>query len=352
MVFNFYFTSKKISHTTACLIQGLNELGHEIHANYIPEFSASNGICAAFSVYKPNYIKLLKEFESELVIVDCAFGFSEHQLNELNDLSKSKKIVVINMNDSVNFLPQPPHFYIFHGHYNTILPRKGRTFPMAFGLSKEIIDYANNSNNLPRHLSILHNFRPSENQHVRLSLMLSLLPNLRKYFKINSHISDPADYPTQLLTHQAVFCYGGSFYADYKFNDKIVAAATAEGWLIHYEFENTLKDCSDAVVFRFDSWRLYEAAIFGAAPITLNFEKYGLETGANPRPWIEYIPIEFDKVESLALEILNRLKEDPEFLIKVGQNARRWVIENHSPVATVKRFIQKLEEINILPSKI
>jgi len=37
MLFNFYSTSKNFNHTTACLIQGLNQLGHELHANFRPK---------------------------------------------------------------------------------------------------------------------------------------------------------------------------------------------------------------------------------------------------------------------------------------------------------------------------
>jgi hypothetical protein len=348
MVFNFYFTTKKVQHTTACLIQGLNQLGHKIYANYRPENSVSNAICPPFSVCKPDYIEQSDEFKTGVVIVDNSFGLTHPDIDFLNQVSKSLNVVIINMNDDTNYLPQLTQFHIFQGHYNSILPRKGETFPSAFGLSKEILEYSTTVHSRPREMSLLHNFRPSDNQGVRGSLMLSLLPNLRKYFKINTEISHPEDYSAQLLSHQAVFCYGGFFYTDLRHNDSLVTLFKDYG-IERFDFKHTLKSSSEAVVFRFDSWRLYEAALFGAAPITLNFEKYGLETGANPRPWIEYIPVEFDKVESLPLEILSRLKEDPEFLIKVGQNARRWVIENHTPVPTAKRFIRKLEEINILP---
>jgi len=348
MVFNFYFSSKNLHHTTACLIQGLNQLGHQIHANYRPESSASNAVSAPFSVHKPDYIQQSDEFKNGIVIIDNTFEWKEEDAIFLNKISKSFKVVIINMNDSTNFQPQPPQFHIFQGHYNSILPRKGETFPLAFGLSNEILEHSARAQSLPREMSFLHNFRPSHNQSVRESLALSLLPSLRKHFKINSAISHPDDYAAQLLSHQAVFCYGGFFYTDYTYNDYIVNLFKAHQQWESFDFKHTLKSSSEAVVFRFDSWRLYETALFGAAPVTLNFEKYGLETGANPRPWIEYIPVEFDKVESLPIEISNRLKDDPQFLIKVGQNARRWVIENHSPVAIAKRFIRKLEETNNL----
>lgn len=333
-------------HTTACLIQGLNELGHKLYANYRPENSMSNGICAPFSVHKPDYVEQTQEFKDGAIIIDNTFEWNEHEARIADDLcQRSKKVCVINMSDNVNLEEHAPCI-TFQGHYNSILPRKGENFPMAFSLSKEIIEYEERAQKFPRNLSVVHNFRPSSKQEVRQSLMLSLLPNLEKYFTINSTISHPDDYPQQLLTHQAVLCYGGTFYTDYRFNEYFASELKERNqWK---DFKNELKTSRDAVIFRFDSWRLYEAALFGASPITLNFEKYGLETGANPLPWIEYIPVEFDKTESLVEELTNRLKEDPEFLVKVGQNARRWALENHSPVAIARRFIRKLEEVNIL----
>ena len=346
MIFNFFIISRRLHHTTACLIQGLNDLGHQIHVNELPNLVSSNGICPPFSKYAPNYFQETKQFNNGLIIVDNSMDWSEELLKYLELLSESNRIVIINMNDFANYLPHPESFYVFQGHYNKIMPRKGKNFPMAYGLSKEIIEHSNNQNlNLTRQASIIHNFRPHETQMVRHGLMLSLVPKLEKYFPINSRMTEPDEFVDQLLTHQAVFCYSGHFYSDVSINNNYFHDGHKNAR--YYDFQTVAKRNSEAVIFRFDSLRLYEAALFGAAPITLDFEKYGLETGANPRPWIEYIPVEFDKIESLPLEIANKVKEDPDVLIKIGQNARRWVIKKHSPIAIAERFIRKLEELKI-----
>ena len=351
MRFNFLTSSSKLQHTAACLMQGLHQLGHEINTNHRPAIVTCNGIYPPFSDGIPSYVQEVDQFKDGLIIADISENISNNQsagaarLNELNKLSEIRNFVLINMNDSVNFHSYPPQAHVFHGHYNSLLPRKGKTYPMGFGLSDEIITFAKNSiNHKPRKLSFVHNFRPSERQGVRQTLMLSLLPNLEKYFNIDTSFTQPADYPNQLISNQAVFCYGGNLYTDIRLNSRLAASSGSE----IFDFAVRSNTNREAVVFRFDSWRLYEAALFGAAPITLHFEKYGLETGANPRPWIEYIPVEFDKIESLPLEIASRLKEDPDFLIKVGQNARRWVLDNHSPVATAQRFIRKVQELKLI----
>jgi len=346
MIFNFYILSGRLHHTTACLIEGLHELGHQINVNQLPNLVGSNGICPPFSKYAPDYIQQTSQPNPGLIIVDNSLDWSDELSNFLGKLSETNHVVIINMNNFANYLPHPENFYVFQGHYNKMMPRKGKTFPMAYGLSKEIIELSDNLNlNLVREPSIIHNFRPNDNQMVRHALMLSLLPKLEKYYSINTLMTEPPEFAQQLLTHQAVFCYSGHFYSDVRLHRNFFNEENNDDR--YYDFQTCAKKNSESVIFRFDSFRLYEAALFGAAPITLHFEKYGLETGANPRPWIEYIPVEFDKIESLPLEIASRVKEDPDFLIKVGQNARRWVIENHSPVAAAQRFIRKLEELKI-----
>lgn len=348
MLFSLFLTSDKIHHPVACLVQGLHDLGHEVRANYQPNESACNGICPPFSKYKPDYISATKNLSDGILIVDISHGWSKEISKALSDLAKTRPVVIINTSDGVNFDHLDESFYLFHAHYNQILPRKGKNYPMAFGLSKEIIEEsAEHIKNSPskRRLEILRNFRPSGNQAVRQALDLSLIPNLEKIVKVNNAYSSPQGYPNDLLSHQAVLCYGGCFYHDYRLMADM--SPNHQGFPIEYDFKTKLKN-GEVVIFRFDSWRFYEAALFEAAPITLDFERYGLDTGANPRPWVEYIPVEFDKVESLPKEIAARLKDDPDFLIKVGKNARKWVIKNHSPVAMAERFIGKLKEINII----
>ncbi len=344
MHFNFLFPTTRLHHATACLIQGLHGLGHSISANYIPDDPKnvmSNGILPPFFKLKPNYISVTQNFSGENIIVELTNG-AGNLGTRLETISRQRKVIAVSMHDEVNFIPVSPSLYLFQGHYNSFAQRHGHNFPLAFGLSQEIVDYAEQHQPQTRKRAILHNFRPSANQCVRGALDLSLVPNLQKIIEVNRSFSSPSEYVNQLASHQAVLCYGGMIYDDLRQNLNMFPNQTSPEAYNYKNFPN------HPVVFRFDSWRFYEAAIFGAAPITLNFEKYGLETGANPRPWIEYIPVEFDKVESLPTELAQRLKDDPDFLIKVGQNARRWALANHSPTATAQRFLNKLKEINIL----
>ena len=343
MLFKFLFPRDKIHHATACLIQGLHGLGHEIHANYRPtsENVLSNAINRSFSSEIADYVHITSDFSDKLIITDVTNGYGKLK-EQIDSLSSSTKVVAIDMDDMSVYHPHNPNLYLFLGHYNSLTPRNPRTLPLAFGLSEEIISTAELIKSTVNREGILHNFRPTPTQDVRNALDLSLVTNLEKYFKVNRSFSGPKEYPVHLSSHQAVLCYGGQFYQNLskhliQFENQILPEAIS------------FSSCPDfPVIHRFDSWRLYEAALFGAAPIALNFEKYGFVTGANPRAWVEYIPVEFDKVESLPVELAARLKDDPEFLIKVGQNARRWVIDHHSPLAAAKRFISQLKEINIV----
>lgn len=85
------------------------------------------------------------------------------------------------------------------------------------------------------------------------------------------------------------------------------------------------------VVLRWDSWRFFEAAVMGCAPIHLDFEKYGMSLPVNPTPWEHYIPVDMANVSNLAGRLQSSLSVDPDFIKRIGMNARRWVIDNYSP---------------------
>lgn len=343
MHFNFLFPTDKVHHTTGCLIQGLHQLGHTVEANYTPSFPeniTSNGIFPPYSQSKINFISETKNFSKPLVIIDASHGWGNLEV-QIEQESTKRNLVIINMDDNVMFVPHNEHIHVFNAHQNRFIKRWGKNYPLGFGPSQEAVDFAATFPTRKRKPAIFYNFRPTDRQCVRNTLELSLIPNLRKIIEVEQVFSSVKDYPNLLASYQAMLCYGGLLYKDYRLNDTVFH----DGVPLQVNF-TSIPDYP--VIGRFDSWRLYEAALFGVAPITLNFEKYGLDTGANPLPWVEYIPVEFDTVESLPEEIERRLKADPDFLIKIGNNARQWVLKNHTPVALAQRWISKLSELNLI----
>jgi hypothetical protein len=106
-----------------------------------------------------------------------------------------------------------------------------------------------------------------------------------------------------------------------------------------YQFKEL---ASEPVILRFDSWRYYESALFGACPISLDFERYGLDTSANPVPWKEYVPINFSQINETVSRILVSLNDDPMFFENIGSNARDWILKNHSPKSMAQRLLDTM----------
>lgn len=339
MEFSFFFPTKNRggSYLMGCLMQGLHQLGHKVYTNISLNEFVSNGPFPPFSNLHHEKIEVTKDMSRGNLIVDAFDGLG----NFANDLVKSaekNKITLINMNDACNFRDYPENFLVFSTHFNKFALRKGQIFPMSFGVSQEAILFSEQYEMKNRHNGILRNFRPSFEQSLRNCLDLVLLPKLKKYFQINEDITNHQQYLEHLYSYKAVLSYGGSIYKDLRLNPFFRGQKD-------FEFMELNRD---PVILRFDSWRLYEAALFGACPISLDFDKYGLDCAANPVPWKEYIPLDLEAIDATVERMISGSRSDPMFFEKIGANARSWVLKNHSPVANVQRMLGVMKKKNFL----
>jgi len=339
MEFSFFFPTNDRggTHIVGCLMQGLQLLGHKIYSNVpVTEFK-SHGIYPPFSRLMSHDIEITSDLSRGHLIVDAFNGLGDFE-QSLKKSARNNKIVLLDMSDGCNLRDYDDNFLVFITHFNKLALRSGKILPIGFGLSEEAAQATGQYIYCERKKDILRNFRPSNNQSVRNSLDLGLLPLLRNHFMITESFSNTDQYIRDLLTHKAVLAYGGDLYKDLRQN----------------EYFSNFKDlvfkviASEPVVLRFDSWRFYEAALFGACPISLDFDRYGLETSANPIPWKEYIPIDFSQIEATTSRIAEEVDMDPFFLEKIGLNARAWVINKHSPKATARRFLESMAQYQFL----
>ncbi len=333
MEFSFFFPTNDRggTHIVGCLMQGLHQLGHKIYSNIPVHEFVSHGIFPAFSSLFPGEIEVTPDMSRGCLIVDAFNGLGNFS-RPLIDAAKTNKIVLLDMNDSSNYRDYDESFLVFKVHSNSNAIRGGRIFPMGFGITQEAIEFTKQEEFSLARDGILRNFRPSINQTVRNCLDLILVPRLKDHFKITENISTQSQYLTDLKTHKAVLAYGGDIYNDLRLNPYFLGNK-------EFEFQ---KLASEPVIMRFDSWRYYEAALFGTCPIALDFERYGLETGANPVAWKEYIPIDFSQINATMSKIVKSAQDDPLFFEKIGRNARDWVLNNHSPVAVAQRILNVL----------
>lgn len=316
-------------------MQGLLQLGHKVYSNIPIKKILSNGICPPFSSLHCDDIEITSDLSRGRLIIDAHDGVDSFP-QSISDLSQRNKIVLVNMSDAVNWMDYDDNFLVFAGHFNKLAQRNGKIFPIGFGVSQELIEHSNQYELAGRSDGILKNFRPSALQSVRNSLDLSFIPKLTNYFSITNRISSPEQYIQDLRTHKACLSYCGEFYRDLRLNP----------WFLENIKDNSLSFkilANEPVILRFDSWRYYEAALFGACPITLDFERYGLDTSANPIAWKEYIPIDLSELETSVFKIASAIKDDPMYFEKIGSNARDWVLRNHSPKATAQRMLDTMQ---------
>ncbi len=342
MNFNFFTPTGSFHHVAACLMEGLIDLGYRVNSNIQPQGSIeSSGIAKPFSNnFYASKVEVTTNLSNGVLIVDATNGYGQYG-QAIVDSAKSNKVCILNMNDGVNWVDYPEQFLVFSGHYTHLAKRNGNIHPIGFGVSNEAIELAKSMSAKTRTIEVLRNFRPSWQQSVRNSLDLTLIPNLAKFLNIKEDITDQNTYIEQLCESQAVAVYCGEYYRDLRANP----------WFVKNSNENQIafkEISSQTVILRFDSWRFYEAALFGACPIHLDLEKYGLETSKNPIKWEEYIPIDLECIHETVIRIKKEIEEDSEFFIKIGTRARNWVINEHSPKASTERFIQILKKFNYL----
>jgi hypothetical protein len=318
-------------------MQGLHQLGYKVYSNVPVQEFRSNGIYPPFSKLFSNEIEITSDMSRGHLIVDSFDGLGNFAIPLINS-AKKNKIVLMDMNDSANERDYDENFLVFRSHFNKFALRQGRIFPIGFGVSQEAIELARNYKMDIRESDILINFRPSMNQSVRNALDLILVPKLKKSFKINEDISTQNQYIKNLLSHKAVLAYGGEIYKDLRLNPYFFGIKNFE-----YKYLS-----SEPVILRFDSWRYYEAALFGACPISLDFDRYGLDTSANPVPWMEYIPIIFSEVDETVARLSSTINDDPLFLEKVGAHARNWGLNHHSPKAIAQRVLDIMQTHDFL----
>jgi len=333
MEFSFFFPTNDRggTHLLGCLMQGLYQLGHKIYSNIPVQEFRSNGIYPPFKGLFTDDIEITSDMSRGHLIVNSYNGLGSF-LRPLVNSARKNKIVLVDMNDSSNFRDYDDNFLVFKTHFNKFALRQGRIHPIGFGVSQEAINASGSYQIHKRENDILRNFRPSGEQSVRDSLDLILIPKLKMHFSVNENISTQNQYLIDLLTHRAVLAYGGLIYKDLRLNPYFLGEKI-------YQFKEL---ASEPVILRFDSWRYYESALFGACPISLDFERYGLDTSANPVPWKEYVPIDFSQINETVSRILVSLNDDPMFFENIGSNARDWILKNHSPKSMAQRLLDTM----------
>lgn len=338
---NLYCPSGRAFHTTACLVQGFMELGVSIKSNinFSSETIDSRGISTPFSTTKLPKVDKLDLNHVGPILVDITHGFGDLEL--LQKLILKKDLLIINMSDSANFQDFPEGVKIATAHLNKFAKRSGRFFPMPFGLSNDLIELGARGNDFSKRLpKVIQNFKPSLSQGVRNFLALSLEELLTHKGYLYATSSSRDNYVDLLQSHMFICAYGGELYRDLQVADKFGDNSFQNNPA--YKFREIKQEY---VVLRWDSWRFYEAAVFGCLPLQLDYVKYGFDM---PKPLSEDLYVKVDlKNINLTIDRLENLITNTKLYEETSCALRRWTLENYSPVALARYVLGLLDlEIN------
>lgn len=335
---NFYIPSERIFHTTACIAQGFIELGFKVRSNvpFCLENIDSRGISTPFRVTTPPPFHEITEANGGLFIIDVTHGFGPHE--ELIKYLNKRSVFIINMADSANFQDFPEGLRVATAHYNKYAIRRGNFYPMPFGLSADIISLASSLNVVHnRRPKVIQNFKPSLSQGVRNFLAVSLEKRLESLELMSYEYFTDRDYAESLSTTMFICAYGGEIYRDLNranlYGDNSFESSQT------YQFKQLNEEY---VVLRWDSWRLYEAAVFGCIPIQLDYDKYGFHLHVSLSHSC-YVSVDFSNIESTIHKIIN-LKQNVRTSYEISQELRGMTLRHFSPLALATYSLEILDQ--------
>jgi hypothetical protein len=329
----FSFPNGIIFHTSACLIQGLIELGHLVNI-FEPQENLkidSRGISTPSIPGGLNFQPPIdSNYDSLLLDVTHGYGESIELINKF--LILGLPVSIINMSDSANFHDYDPRFTVFSAHTSSFARRKGSIVPMGFGLSNDIIKRSQEVDSLTAKRSnvVISNFKPSLSQSVRNFLSFTLERKLSLEGVLSYGFTEAVEYVRRLIDAKLILCYGGDFYRD-------LSSAEAFSNNPSYHFDDLQQD---VVILRWDSWRFYEACVFGCIPVHLDFKRYGMSLPVLPNDKF-CLQIRLDNIEVEAKRIIQLIYSDEE-CANLSREARKWVIDNYSPKAMARYFIENI----------
>jgi hypothetical protein len=249
------------------------------------------------------------------------------------------------MNDDTNLTRFPSEVTLYAAHVNTEanLNPHARSLAISFSLdlyekSKEILSTVKATKKTK---TIINNFNVTMHQEVRAAIDLALTALLHRDFHVDYKNTSREDYANQLATSAAIYAFGGSFYqnpATYWYMNEL--HKENKYFNVMHNFPSLGKRTA---VFRWDSWRFWEALIFGCPPFQLNFEKYGFKLRENPKKWEHYIPLDLSAIKETVYELNERLREDPNYLAMLGERGREWAIEHYHPFKLAKLFLDEID---------
>ena len=341
-------------HEIIVLAEGFKALGHNIfgNVNYWQDFTSKQ-----FLIQKSD------SEEYDIAIYDYRYVKSfEHLLfrNSFPNFNQSSINILVDRNDWISPIwNNNPNYKIF----NLILgchTVKGFKYPKNYvpwvmGISNRIIKSIDENESKLKENHIGHNFRVWHNLR---KLFLNQINSSDSFYKVKKLLSkepdekiNPEEYfyylkttrrhnneYYKILNSSLLFLGIGGYvetlpkiYQPYSFFDKIIRKPS---YLISKY--NRLKY---SYVFQWDSFRMWELFYSSTCPIFLNFEKFNFVMPQTPKSNFHYLSIDNFNWS----DFNKKLKKIPSHeIIEIGQNGKKWIIENYSPKALTEFLLSKI----------
>ena len=87
-----------------------------------------------------------------------------------------------------------------------------------------------------------------------------------------------------------------------------------------------------------DSFRFWEALAAGCAAINIDLSRYGVDLPVMPENGTHYLGVDFSRVD----DFIDRLREEPCRLERIGGVGKQWAETYYSPKAVAQRFLHLL----------
>jgi hypothetical protein len=221
-----------------------------------------------------------------------------------------------------------------------------------FGLTNRVINSTIPAITAIRKHDILINFRVSHN--IREEAKKRVFPLICKYLVSNESTEpfeeDESDID-QLYWHQtgrrhyssyykrltesiACACFGGYFEKSIPFQNNKLGY-----YLRHLDYKFNLFRFNKA--YQFDSWRFWESLAAGCCTVHIDLERYGAVFPVMPINGVHYLGVDFDNIALIEEDLAKGVN----FLQRIGEEGRKWVLCNYSPKATANRFIDIVNDI-------
>lgn len=337
------------------LAEGFNQLGVQFYAS--SDYWRS-------SPYKEDY--LLKH-NPEVTPDDCDIVVMERQFFEESrslpqDLfhpSRKYTTVFLDCQDGIKTLSWLPEFekfdFILKTHYMRQFKYPDNFCPWAFGLSSRVIKSTDSAQPFStRKDRILANFKFSPSNKFSHSLRKyaakNFIAGMDKLMEVDATQDDVSIAPKspfdQLMWQQSGKRHIPSYYQ--RLGESKACAAFGGMFLgpqftdlngkVTYYISKAISKAGIKTnrVTQWDSWRLWESLAAGCVTFHVDFQKYGMTLPAPPQNWHHYIGIDLDDIQGS----LRRISRHPELMEKISSQGRDWAIENYSPIAVAKRFLE------------